>query len=262
MASSLIGGLIADGQLAQNIWVTDPDELKLAALHKRFRINTTTSNLEALGEAQAVVLAVKPQQLKAVAQELAPLVTETSPLIISIAAGVREPDLSTWLGGKAAVVRAMPNTPALVQSGATALYANALVSHDQRNLAESILRTVGLVIWLDDEADMDAVTALSGSGPAYFFLIMEVLENAAVNLGLARNTARLLALQTAFGAAKMALESPEASATLREHVTSPGGTTEQAVKVLQEGQLQELFDAALKAAHARSKELAAQLGKT
>lgn len=262
MAGSLVGGLIADGYPAANIWVADPDELKLTALHKRFHVNTTTANHEALKKVQAVVLAVKPQQIKAVAQELAGWVCDSTALVISIAAGVRSADLSRWLGGKAAVVRAMPNTPALVQAGATALYANTLVSPTQRNLAETILRAVGLVIWLDDEADMDAVTALSGSGPAYFFLMMEVLENAAIKLGLAPETAHLLALQTAFGSAKMALESQDGSSTLRARVTSPGGTTERAIKILQDGQLQELFDAALRGAHARSEELATQLGKT
>lgn len=261
MASSLIGGLLADGCSGRNIWVSDSDEAKLTRLRERFSINTTHANLEAVNGALVVVLAVKPQALRGVAQELAPLVQQKAPLVISIAAGIRATNITTWLGGKVAVVRAMPNTPALVQSAATALYANALVSDAQRNVAESILRAVGLVLWLDDEADMDAVTALSGSGPAYFFLVMEVLENAATRLGLGRETARLLALQTAFGAAKMALESAEDSAMLRARVTSPGGTTEQAIKVLQEGQLQRLFDTALQAAHTRSIELADILGQ-
>jgi len=256
MAASLVGGLIADGCVAQHIWVSDPDEQKLAALHERFAINTTVSNEQAVAQAGVVVLAVKPQLLKTVVQPLTETLQKTSPLVISIAAGVRERTLSAWLGGKLAVVRAMPNTPALVRSGATALYANSLVSKEQHSLAESILRAVGLILWLEDEADMDAVTALSGSGPAYFFLVMEVLEQAAARLGLAPETARLLALQTAFGAAKMALESADSSSVLRERVTSKGGTTEQAIKVLQEGRIQQLFDAALQAAHARSVELA------
>jgi pyrroline-5-carboxylate reductase len=260
MATSLISGLIADGCAPHNIWVADPDAAKLAELVARFSVNTTHSNQQAVAQTQVIVLAVKPQAMPAVVQELGVTQHPGSPLIISIAAGVRVNDINAWLGGKTAIVRAMPNTPALVQSGATALYANALVSADQHNLAESILRAVGMVLWLDDEAQMDAVTALSGSGPAYFFLVMEVLENAAVRLGLARNDARLLTLQTAFGAAKMALESAEHSATLRARVTSPGGTTEQAVKVLQEGGIQDLFDAALRAAHARSNELATLMG--
>ncbi len=262
MATSLIGGLIAADCAARNIWVAEPDTLKLAEFSERFSVNVTTSNQEAARQAQVVVLAVKPQALKGVATDLASTVQQGAPLVISIAAGIREPDITAWLGGTAAVVRAMPNTPALVQCGATALYANAAVSATQRELAESILRAVGMVLWLDDEAQMDAVTALSGSGPAYFFLILEVLENAAVRLGLAHDQARLLTLQTAFGAAKMALEAAEDSATLRMRVTSPGGTTEQAIQVLQEGGIQALFDSALKAAHARSAELAILLGRT
>lgn len=261
MARSLIAGLIADGYSPQNLWVADPGAEQLASLRQHFSVHTAASNVQAAGHASVVVLAVKPQVLKAVAQELAPTIQRRRPLVVSIAAGIREPDLNRWLGGGVAVVRTMPNTPALVQTGATALYANAHVSQEQRNLAESILRAVGLTLWLEDEAQMDAVTALSGSGPAYFFLVMEALENAAMRLGLGRETAHLLTLQTALGAAKMALESAEDSADLRARVTSRGGTTEQAIKVLQEGHLQELFDAALKAAHARSIELAKLLGE-
>jgi pyrroline-5-carboxylate reductase len=175
---------------------------------------------------------------------------------------VREPDLQRWLGGGLAIVRAMPNTPALVQSGATALCANSHVTAEQRNRAESILRAVGMTLWLKDEAQMDAVTALSGSGPAYFFLIMEALEAAGVHLGLDAADARLLTLQTAFGAAKMALESQEDAAVLRARVTSKGGTTEQALQVLEAGGLPKLLDKAVAAACERSRELAALLGKS
>jgi pyrroline-5-carboxylate reductase len=261
MARSLIAGLIADGYPAQNFWVADPNAEQLAELRQNFGIHTAMSNAQAMEHASVVVLAVKPQVLKTVAQELAPTIQKHRPLVVSIAAGIREPDLNRWLGGGAAVVRTMPNTPALVQTGATALYANPHVSQEQRNLAESILRSVGLTLWLEDETQMDAVTALSGSGPAYFFLVMEALENAAMRLGLNREVAHLLTLQTALGAAKMALESNEDTADLRARVTSKGGTTEQAVRVLQEGHLQELFDAALKAAHIRSIELAKLLGE-
>ena len=261
MARSLIAGLIADGYSPQNLWVADPDAGQLTELRQNFGIYTATSNIQAVEYASVVVLAVKPQVLKTVAQQLASTIQKHHPLVVSIAAGIREPDLNRWLGGGAAIVRTMPNTPALVQTGATALFANAQVSQHQRNLAESILRAVGLTLWLEDEAQMDAVTALSGSGPAYFFLVMEALENAAMRLGLNREVAHLLTLQTALGAAKMALESNEDSADLRARVTSKGGTTEQAIKVLQEGRLQELFDAALKAAHARSIELAKLLGE-
>lgn len=260
MARSLISGLIADGYDADRIWVTDPAEAKLAELHGRFSVRTTASNIEAAGAADVVALAVKPQTLKGVAETLATTVQAAKPLIISIAAGVRERDIQRWLGGGLAIVRTMPNTPALVQGGATALYANPAVSEEQRDLAESILRAVGLTVWVNDEALMDTVTALSGSGPAYFFLVMEALEKAAVQLGLPRDTARLLTLQTAFGAAKMALESAEDAATLRARVTSPGGTTEQALAVLERNRIREILEEALRAAHARSRELATLLG--
>ena len=262
MARSLIGGLIADGCAPGTLWVTDPDPRPLAALRERYAVHTTSDNAEAAAAADVVVLAVKPQMLKPVVMALAEAVQKRRPLIISIAAGVRTPAIARWLGAEVALVRAMPNTPALVASGATALYATAAVSPAQRALAESILRAVGLTLWLKDEAQMDAVTALSGSGPAYFFLVMEALEQAAVNdLGLPRDTARLLTLQTAFGAAKMALESAEDAATLRARVTSPGGTTERAIEVLENGRLRALFAAALAAARQRSVELAEWLGE-
>lgn len=261
MARSLVGGLIADGYQARNIWVSDPNVTQRDALQQAFLIQTTAVNQEAVAHADVVIFAVKPQSLKIAAEDIASTLQKKKPLIISIVAGIREPTLSTWLGGHHAIVRAMPNTPAMVGSGATALYANSQVSQQQHNLAESIMRAVGLAVWIDDEAHMDIVTALSGSGPAYFFLVMESLEKAACDLGLPADTARLLTLQTAYGAAKIALESSESTATLRMHVTSPGGTTEQAIKVLQEKHAQELFSAALLAAYHRSQELAEFLGK-
>jgi pyrroline-5-carboxylate reductase len=207
-----------------------------------------------------VVLAVKPQVMPEVARELADIVRSKQPLVISIAAGIRSADLHRWLGGQCALVRCMPNTPALIQSGATALFAGPAVTDSQRDLAETILRAVGLVLWIDDENLMDAVTALSGSGPAYLMLVIEALQDAGRTLGLPAETARLLALQTAFGAAKMALESNEDVATLRQRVTSPGGTTEKALAVLEDGGLRTLFNDALYAARDRSRELAEQFG--
>jgi pyrroline-5-carboxylate reductase len=261
MATSLVGGLVKGDCDAGNITVADPDEKKLEALYSSYHINTEQDNNKAAAVADVIVLAVKPQALRQVSQDLSAVVQDNKPLIISIAAGIRVEDLQRWLGGDCAIVRVMPNTPALVQSGASALFANILVSAEQKDLAESIMRAVGLTIWLDNEELMDPVTALSGSGPAYFFLIMEALEEAVVKLGLPRDTARLLTLQTTFGAAKMALESSENTAELRERVTSPGGTTEQAIQVFEEGGLRELIDKAVKAACQRSDELAKILGK-
>ena len=260
MASSLVAGLIADGWDPARIRVADASTQQLERLSRRFPVTTTSDNKTAIAQADIIVLAVKPQSMQAVAQELAADINQQQPLVISIAAGIREATLRDWLGAGTPIVRSMPNTPAMVQSGATALFANPAVSDEQRSIAESILRAVGLAIWVDDEALMDAVTALSGSGPAYFFLFMEALQSAGCELGLPVKTARLLTLQTAFGAAKMALESTEDAATLRQRVTSPGGTTERAVGVLQDGGLEALVSKALQAAAARSRELADEFG--
>jgi pyrroline-5-carboxylate reductase len=261
MTGSLVGGLIADGWKPARIHVADPDPQQTKRLARRFSVATTANNPEAVDSADAVILAVKPQVIRGVAEELAPIIARDHPLVISIAAGIRETSLREWLGEEAAIVRAMPNTPALVQSGATALFANPAVSENQRNLAESILRAVGLVVWVDDEGMMDVVTALSGSGPAYFFLLMEALTSAGNRLGLPQDTARLLALQTAFGAAKMALESADDAAQLRRRVTSPGGTTERAIGEFQKNNFEGIVLQALQAAADRSRELATEFGR-
>lgn len=260
MARSLIGGLVADGVAPQRIWVAEPDAERRAALATQFGVHITADNTELAAAVDALVLAVKPQQMQAVCGGIAATVQARKPLVISIAAGLRLEALQRWLGGELALVRTMPNTPALVQSGATALYATPRVNNVQRELAEGIMRAVGLTLWLEDESQMDAVTALSGSGPAYFFLVMEAMQQAGVQLGLSADTARLLTLQTAFGAAKMALESREDAAVLRRQVTSPGGTTERAIGILQQGGLEGLFAQALSGARDRSRELATLLG--
>lgn len=261
MASSLIGGLLADGKAPTSIHIADVDKARLDTLKQRFAISACDSNDAAAAAADILVLAVKPQHLRAVTGEIRDQVQQSQPLVISIAAGVRQHDINRWLGGDVAVVRVMPNTPALIQTGASALYANERVTTAQRNAAETILRAVGIALWLDDEAHMDAVTALSGSGPAYFFLFMEAMEAAGRALGLDADSARLLTLQTAFGATKMALESSEDCATLRRRVTSPGGTTEQALRVFEQGDLRGLIEQAVTAAAKRSEALAQALGK-
>ena len=241
------------------MWVPDPQQLD--HIGQRFGVITRQDNQAAASGADIVVLAVKPQVAGQVAGELAGLLVRQHSLVISIAAGIRTAALRHWIGEHTPIVRCMPNTPALVQSGATALYATASVSAAQRDSAETILRAVGLTLWLDDEAQMDAVTALSGSGPAYFFLFMEALQKAGCELGLPEPTARLLTLQTALGAARMALESAEEPATLRQRVTSPGGTTERAIQIFQQQNFDALVLRALEAAAARSAELADQFGK-
>lgn len=256
MGSCLLGGLIKNHYPQDKLWITDPSEEKLAQIQKQFTVHTTTDNRNAVLNADVVIFAVKPQILHQVAIDLTSCVQQKKPLIISIAAGIREANIQQWLGGQMAIVRTMPNTPALVGCGATALFANTFVSREQHSLAESILRTVGIIVWLQEEALMDVVTALSGSGPAYFFLVIEALQDAAIACGLPEETARLLTLQTAYGAARMALESDQDAVTLRQHVTSPGGTTEQAVHTLEEGHLRELFKKAIEAAKKKSEELA------
>jgi pyrroline-5-carboxylate reductase len=260
MASSLIGGLIENGFPASSIRVADPIEQTRSSLAQRFNVSTFAENEAAIDGADVVILAVKPQQLKSVTQSLAPH-WQPDALLISIAAGIRMDAIERWLGQpNASIVRAMPNTPSLVRAGATGLCANAHVTHTQHELAESILRAVGLAIWVSNEQQMDAVTAVSGSGPAYFFLILEAMQSAGVELGLSEENARLLSLETAFGAAKMALESDESAAVLRQRVTSPGGTTEQALNTFNEGDLKGLFQRALNAAAQRADELANELG--
>ncbi len=260
MGRSLIGGLIANGLSINSITGTDVNAEQRETTASQFNIEVLEDNQQAIKDADVVVLAVKPQSMQDTLQSIKAELAQEKPLLISIAAGIHLSDLGKWAGEELAIVRSMPNTPALIQSGATALCANQYTSDSQRDLAEAIMRSVGLALWLDDETLMDAVTALSGSGPAYYFLIMEVMEKAATQLGLSQEQARILTLQTAFGAAKMALESNHDTETLRKQVTSPGGTTEQALNILMNGGIEELFADALKAAQKRSTELAASLG--
>lgn len=261
MGSSLITGLISNGYAKENIWVSDTDKEKLTFLQKTHGLHVTTDNQQASQVANIVILAIKPQQLASVAMPLASTMQSHKPLIISIAAGIHLANIEHWLGGGMAIVRAMPNTPALIGCGASALYANSYVTPMQRDLAEAILRAVGMVVWLNDEALMNTVTALSGSGPAYFFLLMEALQAAAEQLGLARETAHMLILQTALGAARLAIESKTSLDELRQQVTSPGGTTEKAISVLEENNIRGLIKQALFAAKLRSEELASLFEK-
>ena len=260
MATSLISGLIASGHSPQQIWVSDTVPATLQAHADQLHVNTSTNNAEVINEVEVVVLAVKPQILRDVALHIAPSLKQKNVLVVSIAAGISQQSLSQWLGSDVAIVRCMPNTPALVQTGATALHANANVDDEQKDLAENILRAVGLALWVNDEAQLDAVTAVSGSGPAYFFLLMEAMEKAALELGLDEHCARLLIQQTALGAAKIALESAESPAQLRARVTSPGGTTQQAIETFVQNGFVELVSKALHAARDRSIEMSIQLG--
>lgn len=260
MGRSLIGGLIANGHPADQLCASDIDAAQREMVSELYGVETLDDNLQAVRGAEVVVLAVKPQSIKQTLEPLCGILDQQRPLLLSVAAGILLSHLARWAGPELAIVRAMPNTPALIRAGASALCANRNASAGQRNTAESILRSVGIITWVEDEILIDAVTALSGSGPAYYFYLMEAMEQAGMALGLARDQARLLTLQTALGAARMALESSVEPAALRRQVTSPGGTTEQALRVLQDGGFQELLADAIKAAYARADELARTLG--
>jgi pyrroline-5-carboxylate reductase len=258
MAAAIIGGLVASGTQPADIEVVEISADARAQLAARFGVVTHTDLSQARLHGR-VVLAVKPQTLPEVAAALAPRLD--GQLVVSIAAGVRVADLARWLGGHARIVRAMPNTPALVQAGIAGLFAPTAVSQEARSQAEAILRAVGGVVWVDDEPALDAVTAVSGSGPAYVFYCIESLEAAAAAQGLSPAVARQLALQTFFGAAKLALESGEEPAVLRQRVTSKGGTTERGIAALEAAAVKHAIAQAVEAASRRSAELGDELGR-
>lgn len=259
MARSLIAGLVADDHEPTAIRVVEPDAAKRERLARHLGVGASADTQAMLHGARVVVLCVKPQVAAEACAELASLLPAKAPLFISVMAGIPDASIQAWLGRTVPLVRAMPNTPALVQSGAIGLFANARASADERNLAEEILRAGGLTQWVESEADIDAVTALSGSGPAYFLLLMEAMEQAGIRQGLAPAAARLLTIQTALGTARLAMESDESPAELRARVTSPGGTTERAIGQLEEGGFGALVDQAIAAARARATELATTL---
>jgi len=260
MARSLIGGLIRHGDAPASISVAEPYAALRDGLNADFGIVTSADNAAAASGADTLLLAVKPQVMKAVCAELAPAVQRDRPLVISIAAGIRIDQLEQWLGGEVAVVRCMPNTPALIGAGAAGLIANARVTPAQRVEAERILGAAGISVWIEREELMDTVTALSGSGPAYFFLLVEALEDAAVAQGLPREAARALATQTALGAGRMLREDGAAPSVLRERVTSPNGTTQAALESFAASGLHAIVARAIDAAAQRGRELSANSG--
>jgi pyrroline-5-carboxylate reductase len=260
MAGSMVGGLLARGWDSARIRVADP----LAATRDRFAalgVRACADNAEAAAGAATVVLAVKPQQMRTACVDVAEAVRASGALVISIAAGIETGTLSSWLGESTPIVRCMPNTPALLRCGATALFAGPQVGAGLRGRAHEILESIGYAAWVDREELLHAVTALSGSGPAYFFLVLEAMEQAAETLGLDPALARRLSAQTALGAARMVLESDTEVAELRRRVTSPGGTTERALRVFETRGLRALFGAAIEAAASRSRELAGEAGR-
>lgn len=259
MARSLIGGLLQQGFAPNNLAACDPIAESLSAIEVLGPVRTSTSNEALLADADVVVLAVKPQIMKQALTPLAALIQQRKPLLISIAAGISTGALEAWAGGSVPVVRCMPNTPALVRRGATALFANAQVSASQRAMASDILSAVGLALWVENEQQLDAVTAISGSGPAYFFLLMEAMQSAGQSLGLAPELTDALVLQTALGAATMACDSDVDVAELRRRVTSPNGTTQAALESFERDGLRATVDAALQAAAQRSVTLEQEL---
>ena len=256
MAQALIGGLLSRGLPTTRITVSDPVEQIRHVLEEK-GIQTTADNLEAIKNADVVVLAVKPQVLATVLQPLKGLLSDK--LVISIIAGAEIQTISDLIGGSQRIVRVMPNTPALVQTGAHGIYASEAVGKQDRELTSQILAATGLTIWLDNEAQIDAVTAVSGSGPAYFFYLMESMIRAGKNLGLEEKVATALTLQTALGAAQMAITSSNSPAELRKNVTSPNGTTQAALEVFDRAQISQNIQTALAAAQKRSQELAQEL---
>ncbi len=259
MASALIGGMLQQGYNAQDIRVVEISADARDALVKKYGVTTYENAAEAVEGGDVILLSVKPQQLPQVAASLAEHLSNQ--LIISIAAGIRTVDLSRWLDSYTHIVRAMPNTPALVLAGMTGLYATAGVSPAQRQMAETLLGSAGATLWFDDEAKLDAVTAMSGSGPAYVFYFLEAMQQAGSELGLSEKESRSLAICTFLGATKLAAESVDSAATLRARVTSKGGTTEQALSVMEAAQLKQHMIEAIKQAALRSKQLGDELGK-
>ncbi len=259
MAASLIGGLRAKGLEAAQIRASDPGEETRAKVSAEHGIETFADNAQAIDGVDVVVLAVKPQAMKAVCEAIRPSL-QPNQLVVSIAAGITCASMTAWLGEQP-IVRCMPNTPALLRQGVSGLYATSEVTAQQRQQAEELLSAVGIALWLDEEQQLDAVTAVSGSGPAYFFLLIEAMTAAGVKLGLPKEIAEQLTVQTALGAAHMAVSSDVDAAELRRRVTSPNGTTEAAIKSFQAGGFEALVETALGAAAHRSAEMAEQLGK-
>ncbi|WP_415758755.1 pyrroline-5-carboxylate reductase [Pseudomonas sp. LT1P18] len=259
MAASLIGGLRAKGLDAAQIRASDPGEETRARVSAEHGIEVFADNADAIQGVDVIVLAVKPQAMKTVCEALRPSL-KPNQLVVSIAAGITCASMNNWLGAQP-IVRCMPNTPALLRQGVSGLFATAEVNTEQRKQAQELLSAVGIALWLDEEQQLDAVTAVSGSGPAYFFLLIEAMTAAGVKLGLPADIAAQLTLQTALGAAHMAVASDVDAAELRRRVTSPAGTTEAAIKSFQAGGFEALVEKALGAAAHRSAEMAEQLGQ-
>ena len=259
MASALIGGLAGKLTAGANIHVVDINAEALQKLEQQFSVATSQNIDNAIEKSDVIVLAVKPQQMKSVVSQLEPFIS--SQLVLSIAAGIRAADLSRWMNGHAAIVRTMPNTPALIGKGITGMVALQGVSTQQKEAADAILRAVGQTVWLDDEALLDPVTAVSGSGPAYVFYFIEAMQQAAQEMGLSAEQGKQLAIATFTGASELAAQSSDPIEVLRDRVTSKGGTTYAALTSMEASGIKEAIGRAMKAASARGKEMGEEFGK-
>tara|TARA_R110000868_G_scaffold10639_4_gene51603 strand:- start:4768 stop:5577 length:810 start_codon:yes stop_codon:yes gene_type:complete len=258
MASAIFSGLINTGYDAKQITATGRDEKKLHVHQTKLGINITTDNIAAAQHADVIVLAVKPNMMQTVCETLHDVIQSNKPLVISVAAGTTEAVIQQWLGGNVPIIRCMPNTPVQIGAGASGLFANPFVSAEQKQIANDMMAAIGITVWVDSDADIDKVAAISGSGPAYFFFVMEAMQQAGEKIGLPRDTARQLTLQTALGAARMATQSDDSPAELRRKVTSPGGTTEAAINTMQAEGLESIFANAIQAAVRRAEALATE----
>ena len=259
MAYALIKGLLNNGFDASQINISDPNEELLLNRESELKVTTYSDNTSLLSNSDIIFFAVKPQVLSSVCLELKGIV-KSKHLFVSIVAGIRSSDINRWLGGNFALIRTMPNTPALFQSGVTGLFANEVVDNEQKTLVESILSSVGECFWVNEEKLIDAITAISGSGPAYFFLLMESMKQAGMALGLDEETANSLSIQTAYGASLMANKTGKDSRTLRSEVTSPNGTTQSAIESFQDQNFEGIVANATRAAYDRARELSNELG--
>ena len=259
MAYALIKGLLNNGFDANQINISDPNEELLLNRESELKVTTYSDNTSLLSNSDIIFFAVKPQVLSSVCLELKGVV-KSKHLFVSIVAGIRSSDINRWLGGNFSLIRTMPNTPALFQSGVTGLFANEVVDNEQKSLVESILSSVGECFWVNEEKLIDAITAISGSGPAYFFLLMESMKQAGMALGLDEETANSLSIQTAYGASLMANKTGKDSRTLRTEVTSPNGTTQSAIESFQDHNFEGIVANATRAAYDRARELSNELG--
>ena len=262
MARSIIGGLIASDWAARHIHVSDPSGQQRLQLQQQFGVHTYADNPACAHNGEIIVFAVKPQMMRQAVLSVSHLLTTNRPLLLSIVAGIRIADIIRWIGATLPVVRLMPNTPALVGSGVTAMLASPGASAQQCRIAQSVMQSVGPVVQVENERDIDVVTGISGSGPAYYFKLMEIMIRSAKNNGLDQQAATTLVLQTALGAARLALASEYSPDQLRQQVTSPGGTTQAALSLMEENGIDRIIADSIRAAIEKSRELADTLGET